>query len=131
MTIEEKITALLQAAAGVTALVPTTRIGVLSLSQATARPYIRHSPVSLETTHVHNTGAMVAMRRWDFYQVDVIADSYASCRAVADAVVTALDGYHGASVQTVDYRGMRYLFETGVDPPVYHIALDFEIAESL
>ena len=62
MTIEEQVQATLAADAGVTALVPASRIRVPGNWQALTRPCIVHQPVSSDPYYMHEGRA--ALTNW-------------------------------------------------------------------
>jgi len=129
MTAEEKIYAVLSANAGVTALVPASRIKVTGDYQNLAKPYLVHFPVAGETIQTHQ--GMAALRLWQNYQVSVYASDYGSARRIADAVVAALDNYRDTDTDRIAlaYPPVSLGFDT--DLKVAHIALDFEVAGAL
>ena len=124
-TVETEVYDTLRNAVGVTALCPASRIKTLGDWQNLARPYIVHFPVALRQARSH--GGRNG-RLWDSYQVSVIADDYASGRAVSDAVVAALDGVSagGANFQFESLRPLR-------DPEVnvINFVLEFLCGETL
>ena len=138
MTVREKIQAVLEAASGVTAFVPTNRIRVPGAWQNLDRPYLIHFAVAADPTYTHS--GLAAGRGWE-YQVSVFADSYSTGDAVATAVVNALSGVHGDSPLT---EGMTVFWEPGTwyagsassradgsGPPIEHFAIEFRIFEGL
>ena len=138
MTVREKIQAVLEAAGGVTAFVPTNRIRVPGSWQNLARPYIIHFAAAVDPTHTH--GGLAQGKGWS-YQVSVFADSYSTGDTIARAVVTALDGVHADSPLT---EGVMCMWEpgtwyvgsegSGVDgsgPPIEHFAVEFQVFEGL
>lgn len=129
MTAEEKVYAVLAAAAGVTALVPASRIKVPGDHQNLAKPYLVHFPVAGDTTQCHD--GPKALRLWNNYQVSVYAADYSSARILADAVVAALDGYRDADTDRIALAYAPVSLGYDTDLKVAHIALDFEIAGGL
>lgn len=125
MIIEEKVFSLLSVAASITALVPATRIKPPGDWQNLARPYIVHFPVALSANYTHSGRA--AMNAWPFYQVSCFADSYSEARSLAAIVAAALSGNHDGCQFFV--RNQTALFDSEVK--VHHVAVDFEIFESL
>jgi len=88
VTIEESVFTVLAGDAGVTAIVPASRIKPDRVYQGLERPYIRHFAVSVDPIQTH-TG-MAALKMWQ-YQVDLFADSIESLTALRTAVMAALD----------------------------------------
>ena len=126
MTVEETVYSALSGAAGITALVAANKIKPEGDWQALARPYIIHFPVTLETTHTH-TG-MANFKKW-LYQISCFGDSYASAKAVAEAVKTAFQSYRSGGIvtQLTNERRMPFEFETRVS----QIVLEFDIFDML
>lgn len=130
MNIEEEVQALLVAAlpaygSPAVELVPAARIKVPGDWQSLARPYVIHGPVAVSPIELHSGRA--ALTQWPSYQVSCFGDSWSSARVVANAVVATLAGNHDGA--QFFWRGMTPLFES--DPPVHHIALEFEVWEAL
>lgn len=123
MTIEEKVQQLLLAASGVTGAV-ADRIKPRGDWQNLNRPYIVHFPVSTNPTYTHEARAQLT--EWN-YQVSCYADSYSTARSLSQAVVSALSGQHGGV--TMFWQDQAAQFEP--NPPVHHIALDFQAFEGL
>lgn len=127
MTIEQHTQSTLTANAALVALVPASRIKVPGEWQNLDAPYVIHFPVSIEPTRTHE--GLEPMRFWDYYQVSVFAPTYSAGRAVCDAVIAALDGWHGG----VHYASRSGTFWAGRDPDVEleHFVLNFRVAEAL
>lgn len=125
MTVSEKVQAVLEGDGRLTALVPTDRIRVPGDWQNLARPYIVHFPVSVEPIQCHD--GRPAMTIWPDYQVSIFADDFGQAEDLAVVVRDALEGNH---------NGMQVFWERGwfigqeIDPPVFHFALGFRIAEA-
>jgi hypothetical protein len=124
VTIEEKTFAVLSAASGITSLCPAARIKLPGDHQNLARPYIVHQPIAADPERV--SGGRAALQRW-VYQVSVFADTYSGARALAAAVVSAVDGTQGEA--TYFWRDQDHQFES--DVRIHHIALGFEVFEAL
>lgn len=122
MTVEEQVYAILAAASGVTVLCPAARIFVPGDQQNVARPYIIHFPVSV--TPIRSESGLMAMAIWDFYQVSCIADTYSAARALARAVIAALDGVHSSGL-TAFYESEAVLSDP--ETRTQQIALNFRI----
>lgn len=127
MTIEEKVYALLAAAAGVTALVPAARIRPPGNWQNLALPYVVHFPLAPDPTETHE--GRQPLTGWT-YQVSCFADLYSHARAVGIAVRDALEGYHdGVHFRWTDHI---HLFEPDVGTAGIHQAVEqFDVFESL
>ena len=87
MTIHEDVTAYLQTVTALTALVGT-RIMTPDLKQGTALPAVAFWRVTETPLHVRSI-----MR--PRFQCDCWADDPLECEQVADALTSALDGFHG------------------------------------
>lgn len=128
MTVSEKIQAVLEASAAVTALVPAARIRRPGLTENVARPYIMHFPVSVIPSHVYGNTGLRSTRKWENYQVSIFAANIGDCESVAVAARGALDGNH--SGVDVRWTGGGYLGredETGVE----HFVMEFRVLENL
>ena len=125
-TVETEVYDILRAASGVTSRCPATRIKTPGPNQNLTLPYIVHFPVAERPTRTH--GALAALRIWDSYQVSVFSADYATGRALADAVRTAMDGVTSTGVH-IQFRGTLHLYED--ETQVSHFVLDFFIAEAL
>ena len=88
MSIESDLYATLSGAAGVTALV-STRIYPNLVPEATANPCIDYALIA--GTRLHTLIGQNDMER-KLIQISCHGDTYASAKAVADAVVAALQG---------------------------------------
>ena len=126
--VEEVIQARLAAVAGVTTLVPVSRIRVPGDYQNIVIPYIIHFRVATEPWHTHD--GHTGTRDHDFYQVNVYAATYSAASAIEQAVITALDGHKGAGIQGIWHRGT---IPQGYDPDTetHHFALNFRVVESV
>jgi len=127
MTIEQAIYTILSSDATITALVPASRIKVPGDWQNIERPYIIHQASSLQPTRTH-TG-LASLRTWD-YQINIIADTYSAGRALTEAAIVALDGWHvgihcSLSVGPLYVGGVR----DGLEAEEF--AVTFSVAESL
>lgn len=127
MTIEEKVQAVLLAAAGVTALA-STRIAVATEAQLVTRPYIRHMPISAEPIYTYVEGVQ-SLKRWR-YQVSCFGDSYAATRRLADAVRASMENLRESDgTQAFWINDGPHIYED--DVRVHHIPVEFEIVEAL
>lgn len=88
MTIEEKIYAVLSAAAGVIEICPADRILPDGVYQGIARPYIKHFAVALDPIETH--AGRAAMAEWG-YQISMFADAIETLTALRTAVLAALE----------------------------------------
>lgn len=128
MNVEEKVFAVLSAAAGVTALVPGSRIKPPGVQQGLTLPYIVHFPVGAQTSQTHDTG-LVNLKYW-LYQVSCFGASYSAAKALAAQVVVALGNYRGPGNISSHYSSERTMpYEE--DVRVQQVVLEFEIWESL
>ena len=128
MPIEETVYSVLTAAAGVTALVPVNRIKPPGDWQYLARPYIIHKPVTFDPTHVHNHETTALINHYPNYQMNIVADSYASARAVSNAVKTAIRGTtNGNHSGTQFFLRNEIPLDFDTDRKIIEIALDFEV----
>lgn len=101
---EQELTALLATVA------PRRFWGRAPQTPAPARPYVVLSRVS-GVRRYHNQGddGLVASR----VQIDVYADTYIAAGNTGDAIVSALSGYRGGSIQGIFIDNRRDL--TGID----------------
>jgi hypothetical protein len=133
MTCETAVQEILTEAAAITALCPATRIRTPGAWQNMDRPYIVHFPVSIEPIRTHE--GLQDLTIWAYYQVSIFSDSYSTGKALADAVIAALDGQHLVSspAQGLDVQFQPGTFYLGWDDmsAVHHFALNFRIAEAL
>ena len=127
MTIEQAIYNILGADASVTALCPAARIKVPGDWQNLARPYIIHTASQIRPTRTH-TG-LVSLREWD-YQVNVISADYATGRALYEAIITALDGWHVGIHCSLDF-GPVHIGGVRDGLEAEEFALTFKVTESL
>ena len=125
-TVETEVYDILRATSDVTSRCPATRIKTLGAHQNLALPYIVHFPVAERATRTH--GGLAALRIWDSYQVSVFSADYATGRALADAVRTAMDGVTSTGVH-IQFKYMAPIYED--ETQVNHFVLDFFIAEAL
>jgi hypothetical protein len=128
MVIEEKIYEILSAESSVTDLCPASRIKVPGDWQGLDRPYVVHFPVSIEPTRDHS--GLKALRVWDFYQVSIVSDTYATGSAVAVAVRDAMDGIHADGVD-IQFRPGPWYIGRDDETNTENFALTFRIAEAL
>ena len=129
MTAEEKIFAILSTDAGVLARVPRGRIKPPGDWQSLDMPYIVHFPVAAEPTNCHE--GPKALRIFRFYQVSVFAGSHSAARAIADLVVTALDGYSDSDVDRISLVRPPTSTDYDTDRKVSHVSADFQVAGGL
>ncbi len=132
MTVEEKVYALLSAAAAVTVQVPAARIKPPGDWQDLARPYIVHAPINGagETVHTHD-GGLQALRIWHFYCIEIYAQTTSQARAIAELVIAALDGHSDSDVDRIALASPPYLHAYDTDRKVAQVSLDFEIGGAL
>lgn len=101
---EQEITALIAAA------VPRHYWSRAPQEPAPLRPYVRLARVSgSRNYHMRGPSGYVVSR----VQIDAFADTYQSMRTTARAVISALSGYRGGTIQAVFVDGERNL--TGLD----------------
>jgi hypothetical protein len=128
MPIEETVYSVLSAAAGVTSLVPADRIKPPGNWQYMTRPYIIHRPVTSRPTHVHSAVTLALINHNPNYQINAVADSYSSGRAVVNAIKAAIfgttNGNHGGT-QFFLRNEMPLPFDP--DRKIIEFALDYEI----
>lgn len=93
ITIEQGLYHFLTNTAGITALV-STRIYPNKLPQTVTLPAITYQRISTPRIHTHDTSGKTGTAHPRF-QFDAWGTSYASCKAVADAIRAALNGYRG------------------------------------
>lgn len=129
MTVEAKIQTLLVANAALVALVPASRIRAPGNWQGLTRPYIVHFPVTSDSILTHSGTA--GLKRWLYYQVSVVAETYASARAAADAVVTALNGTRDSVTGLIAVIGAPIPLPFDTDLNIQEIAVNFQIAGHL
>ncbi len=120
MTLQQKVFAILSAASGVTAIVPTDRIKPPGDWQVLSRPYVVHFPLSPNPDYA--SGGQVPLTEWD-YQISCFADDYPRAEALAIAVRSALRSFADDQVSFFwrDQRPGPY----EPDVKVSHIVLDF------
>ena len=94
--------------------------------QALARPYIIYKPVTFNPTYVHDGGTLID--QYPNFQINVVADSYSSARAVANAVKLAVigtaNGNHGG---TQFFLRNEVALDFDTDRKLAEIALDYEL----
>src|SRR5579885_1720941 len=127
MTAEEKIYAILSAAAPVTNVVPADRIKPPGDWQSLDRHYIIHQPIIGRTIHPPSEG-LTEIRLWDFYQIEVYAASHGQARQIMDIIVSALDGYKDADVQRIALQKTPSAMPYDTDRKVACVTGDFEVA---
>lgn len=113
---------LLTSASAVTALVPEPRIEWARVGQGKGLPSIAlhmigHSP---GLTHDGSDGFWQGR-----VQVDVYGATYASAKAVSDALVSLLHGHKGDGFQLIHFDSQRDNFETAAADRPCRISLDF------
>ena len=128
MTIEEKVYAVLAAAAGVTVLATAGRIKPPGDWQSLARPYIVHFPVTAESIQMHGTPGLATLKMWR-YQISCFADTYSGARSLAVAVRLAIGDYKADGIVTHWLSDYDIPFES--DIRVIQIVSEFEIADML
>ncbi len=113
---------LLTSSSAVTALVPASRIEWARVGQGAALPSIAlhligHSPgMTLGASDGFWQGRV---------QVDAYGATYASAKAVADALVSLLHGHKGDGFQLIRFDSQRDNFETAAADRPCRISLDF------
>jgi len=128
MNIEEKIFSVLSADAGVIGAVPIDRIRPPGNWEALDRPYIVHFPVTPQVFRTHETGSSTLLKIWR-YQVSCFAGTYSAAKALAVLVRAALDNYRTGGINSYWVGETHVPYE--LDVLVQHIAVEFEIADSL
>lgn len=127
MTATQKVYALLSASAGVTALVPATRIKPPGDWQNLAKPYVVHFPVATEPTRTYVGPVPMRFVR---HQVSIFAADEGSAETIAAAVITELDGHFDTDVGLIALMDSYSLgFDT--DLKVAHVAVDFTLTGDL
>mgnify|MGYP001612239732 CR=1 FL=1 len=128
MAIEETIYSVLSAAAGVTALVPVSRIKPPGDWQYMTRPYIIYRPITFNPTHIHNSVTVNLINHYPNLQINIVADSYSSARAVADAVTAAIRGTaNGLQSGWQFFLRNELPLEWDGDRKIMEIAQDYEV----
>ena len=128
MAIEATIYSVLSAAAGVTALVPASRIKPPGDWQNLARPYIVYRPITRDPQYCHNHETTALIDHYPNFQVSIVADTYSSARSVADAVITAIRGTSNGL-----HSGWQFFLRNELPLPfdtdkgIQEIAQDYEI----
>jgi hypothetical protein len=128
MSIEATTYGILAAAAAVTALTTTARIKPPGDWQDLARPYIIYKPVTFDPSYCHNAETTAILDHWPNLQINIVADTYASARAVSDAVKAAI-----RSTTNGNHSGTQYflrneiVLDFDIDRKIQEIALDFEV----
>jgi hypothetical protein len=128
MSIETTTYGILAASAAVTALTTTARIKPPGDWQDLTRPYIVYKPVTFDPTYVHNHETTALIDHYPNFQINVVADTYASARAVSDAVKSAI-----RSTTNGNHSGTQYFLRNEIvldfdtDRKIQEIALDFEV----
>lgn len=128
MAIEDTVYSVLSSAAGVIALVPVGRIKPPGDWQALTRPYIVYRPITLRPTYTHDIPTVDLILEYPNFQVSIVADSYPSGRAVANAVTAAIKGAANGNHSGVQFflRNETALdFDT--DRKIIEIAQDYEV----
>lgn len=111
----------LKSQAAVTALV-STRITPMPLPQGSTLPAITYWLISTPREYVQTGRAGLARAR---VQIDVWASTYLEAQTVAEAVVTAFDGWHDTLGNVAFVEGPRDGYET--DTKLYRKLLDVTI----
>ena len=128
MSIETTTYGILAAAAAVTALTTAARIKPPGAWQDLDRPYIIYRPVTFDPTYCHNAETVALLDHYPNLQINIVADTYASARAVSDAVKTAI-----RSTTNGNHSGTQYFLRNEIvldfdtDRGIQEIALDFEV----
>ena len=128
MSIETTTYSVLSGAVGVTALVPASRIKPPGDWQNLARPYITYRPITFDPTYVHNHETAELINHYPNFQINIVADTYASAMAVSDAVKAAIRGTANGLHGSWDYKLRQLLplpFDT--DLKIQEIAHDYEV----
>lgn len=127
MQIEEAVFEILAADAGVIALCPAARIYPDGEIQNVELPSIKHRVINDQSIYAHD--GRVALRRAEFYQVSIYAQTMREVRAIAEAVIAALSGPH-----EIDSDGLTG-FHMNTNPQPYDedvrccgLALDFDLS---
>ena len=118
---------MLGAAAGLTALVPVSRIKPPGNQEGLSLPYVVHFPVTVETARLHDTG-IANLKKW-LYQVSCFGQSYSAAKAVSAQVVAALGNYRKGGINSYHFAERTMPYEA--DVRVQQIVLEFEIWDSL
>ena len=128
MSIETTFYAVLSAAAGVTALVPVSRIKPPGDWQNLTRPYIVYRPITRNPTHIHDPVTTSLIEHYPNFQVNIVADSYSSARTVADAVLAAIRGSaNGVHSGWQFFLRNELPLEFDTDAKIMEIAQDYEV----
>lgn len=133
MAIEETTYAILAGNAPLMALSTglTARIKPPGNWQYLSRPYIIYSPVTFDPTHIHDHATTALINHYPNFQVNVVADSYDSARAVANAVIMAIRGTNNGNHSGTQYfLRNQVVLDFDTDRKIQEIALDFEVFTS-
>jgi len=96
--------------------------------QFLTRPYIIYSPITFSPTHIHDHVTTALINHYPNFQINVVANSYDSARAVANAVITAIRGTaNGNHSGTQYFLRNQVVLDFDTDRKIQEIALDFEV----
>ncbi len=128
MSIETTIYSVLSGDATVVALTTAARIKPPGDWQNLARPYITYRPITFDPTHVHNHESTALINHYPNFQINIVADTYASAREVADAVKTAIRGTANGLQGTWQFFLRNELpLDYDTDMKIMEIAQDYEV----
>lgn len=127
MTVTEKVYSVLSGDAGVTALVPASRIKPYGNQQGLTLPYIVHGGSMEGTTRTHDAG-LAKLRQWN-YKISCFAANNSGAEALANAVIAVLGSYAQGGINTLLTHQLLMPFEA--DVKVQQIVLEFELWATL
>lgn len=126
MTTGEAIYTILSGDAGITAVVPATRIVAVNAPMNTANPMIVYAKSSTTPEYDKVSGNVMQLQ----YEVDIFSNSHKQAEEIADLVRGALDLYVG-SFTGFEFNRIRFDGEDdrGFDPEnnSYHVAQGYNI----
>jgi hypothetical protein len=126
MTMQAEFRSLLTGDAALMALVPVASVVFGDFPQGLPYPCVVCDMASGENDVTHDGPTGLFQGR---VQVDCYANDYSNVRAIADRVVTVLNGYRGGSFGGIFHRndyGRREGATNEADRP-YRVILDFEV----
>jgi len=126
MLIEQGLMTYLLAQTGITSYVGE-RIYFVRAEQDVITPYIVITKISGVREHSHDGSSELAHPR---FQITVFSTTYSSCKTIASAIQTALQGYTGTmgsevTVQAVFYENETDLYESDTD--LFSVITDYII----
>lgn len=128
MPIEETIYSVLSSAAGVTALVPASRIKPPGDWQNLQMPYIVYRPITQRPMYTHDAPGTELLLQYPNFQVSIVANTYLAARAVGTAVKAAIRGDNNGNHSGVQFFLRNELpLPYDTDRNIQEIAQDYEV----